>query len=242
MASRRALAPSALRLAPAIRPSRPILSMAAPAATRPSTLGALGARCYSKDRPPRAMATGPRPGWSKEQMEIRLAVRAGLQPQPKEEPDEHEEEPDEHEEAPRPESRIWTFVEMKKLINERRADPSKINEDNIVIIDVREPKELMLLGKIPSAINIPITSAVQSFHLEPQDFEEMYGFKQPDKDAELVFYCKSGVRARGAAQLARHAGWKKTGEFPGSWDQWMERRGLSETVEDPREPYYSYRY
>jgi rhodanese-related sulfurtransferase len=40
-----------------------------------------------------------------------------------------------------------------------------------------------------------------------------------------VFYCKAGVRSRAEAQLARQAGWVRTGEYAGSWLDWEKRGG-----------------
>lgn len=99
-----------------------------------------------------------------------------------------------------------------------------------MFIDVREPLELQETGKIPGAINIPITTAIQSFHISPSDFEDMYGFERPDKDKELVFYCKAGVRAKAAAGLAKHAGWEKVGVYYGSWLDWEREGGEVERV------------
>ncbi|KAG9256500.1 Rhodanese domain protein [Emericellopsis atlantica] len=96
--------------------------------------------------------------------------------------------------------------------------------------DVREPAELQSTGRIPGAINIPITTAVQSFHISNEDFEDMYGFERPPKDAHLVFYCKAGVRAKSAAGLAVHAGWESVGEYPGSWLDWEKNNGKVEPV------------
>jgi rhodanese-related sulfurtransferase len=44
----------------------------------------------------------------------------------------------------------------------------------------------------------------------------------------VVFYCKAGVRSRGAAGIARDAGWTKVGEYPGSWMDWFEKNGKVE--------------
>lgn len=101
-------------------------------------------------------------------------------------------------------------------------------------VDVREPSELFDTGKIPGAINIPITSAIQSFHVSDLDFEDMYGFTRPPKDATLLFYCKAGVRARTAAALAQHAGWTSVGEYPGSWLDWEAHQGPVEKVNTRR--------
>ena len=91
--------------------------------------------------------------------------------------------------------------------------------------DTREPSELQQTGHIPGAVNIPISSAPDSFHIAEDEFEDRFGYARPDKDAELVFYCKAGVRSRAAAGLAREAGWTKVGEYPGSWLDWAERGG-----------------
>ncbi|KAL7895377.1 Rhodanese-like domain-containing protein [Trichoderma sp. SZMC 28014] len=123
-----------------------------------------------------------------------------------------------------PNSRIWGFDEIKTLVEKK--DP----KEKVILVDVREPYELLDTGKIPGAINIPITSAVQSFHISDEDFEDLYGYARPPKDASLVFYCKAGVRAKAAAGLAQHAGWESVGEYPGSWLDWDKNKGPIEVV------------
>ncbi|KAG7417343.1 hypothetical protein LZL87_007023 [Fusarium oxysporum] len=120
----------------------------------------------------------------------------------------------------------WNFEDIKNHVE-------KSDQGDVVLIDVREPVELFETGKIPGAINIPITSAAQSFHISDEDFEDMYGFQRPAKNKELVFYCKAGVRARAAAQLAHYAGWNKIGEYAGSWLDWEAQKGPVEKVKKP---------
>ena len=91
--------------------------------------------------------------------------------------------------------------------------------------DAREPGELEQTGRIPGSINVPITSSPDSFHIKDEDFEDRFGFPRPDKDAEVVFYCKAGVRSRAAAGLARDAGWTNVAEYPGSWVDWVGKGG-----------------
>ncbi|KAH7022507.1 Rhodanese domain protein [Ilyonectria destructans] len=120
---------------------------------------------------------------------------------------------------------LWKFDELKALVEKNKG-----KDGEIVIVDVREPVELFETGKIPGAINIPITTAVQSFHISDEDFQEVYGFDRPAKDVELLIYCKAGVRARAAAALARQAGWENVGEYPGSWLDWEAQKGPVEKV------------
>lgn len=121
-------------------------------------------------------------------------------------------------------SRIWSFGEVKKVVDGGES------ASKVVIVDVREPGEIQSTGKIPGAINIPITSAAQSFHVPEADFEHVYGFERPSRDSTLLFYCKAGVRAKSAAGLAKHAGYESVGEYPGSWLEWEANGGPVERV------------
>ncbi|SPQ23715.1 ecb24421-8323-48c9-9003-b7717ac3dd64 [Thermothielavioides terrestris] len=111
--------------------------------------------------------------------------------------------------------KIWDFEAVQKVTN----SPNR----STVIIDVREPHELEQTGRIPGALNIPVTSAPDSFHIPADEFEDRFGYPRPPPDAEVVFYCRSGVRSRAAAGLAKEAGWTNVGEYPGSWLDWSER-------------------
>ncbi|KAE9570977.1 hypothetical protein CGMCC3_g12932 [Colletotrichum fructicola] len=114
-------------------------------------------------------------------------------------------------------SKLWSFEQMEKL--------AKDGKPNVVIIDAREPGELVQSGCIPGAINIPVGTAPQSFHMTSEDFEDLHGFKRPGQDQELIMYCKAGVRSRALASLAKEAGWKNVGEYPGSWLDWEKNGG-----------------
>lgn len=96
------------------------------------------------------------------------------------------------------------------------------------IADVREPGEVESTGRIPHAINIPVTSAPESFHITDEEFEDKFGYPRPGKESEVVFYCKAGVRSRAAAGLAKGAGWTNVGEYPGSWMDWAAKGGKAE--------------
>ncbi|KAK7745263.1 Thiosulfate sulfurtransferase rdl2, mitochondrial [Diatrype stigma] len=119
-------------------------------------------------------------------------------------------------------NKIWTFEEIRDLTSSPTAKP------NVTIIDVREPGEIASTGRIPGAVNIPVTSAPEAFHADAADFEDRFGFARPPADAEVLFYCKAGVRSRAAAGLARDAGWVRVGEYPGSWADWVAKGGKVE--------------
>jgi len=41
------------------------------------------------------------------------------------------------------------------------------------------------------------------------DFTRIYGFHKPDKKQPIIFYCRAGIRAGTAVDLAKRAGYKK---------------------------------
>ncbi|KAK6073095.1 rhodanese domain-containing protein [Seiridium cupressi] len=114
-------------------------------------------------------------------------------------------------------SKIYSFEEMKSLSS--RSNPK------VHIIDVREPGELASTGRIPTAKNIPITTSPDSFHITAEEFQDRFGIDRPGLEDQVVFYCKAGVRSRAAAGIAREAGWKSVGEYPGSWAEWTGKGG-----------------
>jgi len=115
---------------------------------------------------------------------------------------------------------MYAFDDIKNLISS--PDPDKI------IIDTREPHELESTGRIPTSINIPISSQPDAYFISEDEFEDRFGFERPAKDKEVIFYCKAGVRSRAAAGLARQGGWRRTGEYAGSWMDWFGNGGSVE--------------
>jgi rhodanese-related sulfurtransferase len=132
-----------------------------------------------------------------------------------------------------------TGTQIKDLISKPSKDRILIGTLALLILqaifyktkfikDTREPSELQDTGRIPTALNIPITSQPDSFFISEEEFEDRFGFDRPPKDKEVVFYCKAGVRCRAAAQLARQGGWERTGEYAGSWLDWAAKGGAVE--------------
>ena len=100
---------------------------------------------------------------------------------------------------------------------------------NRVLIDVREPSELLLTGTIPSARNVPVKTAADAFFMSAEDFEDKFGFPRPGENDEVIFFCKAGVRSQAAARLAGSAGFGgKIAEYPGSWMDWENNGGKIE--------------
>lgn len=84
-------------------------------------------------------------------------------------------------------------------------------------IDVREPDEVMM-GSIPSSVNVPLSKFEKALSLDPSDFTKQYGFHKPGKDQKLILFCLGGKRSSSALELAKGKGWKNIRNYPGSYD------------------------
>ncbi|KAL1985590.1 hypothetical protein VTN96DRAFT_7570 [Rasamsonia emersonii] len=121
------------------------------------------------------------------------------------------------------------------------------NKPTTILIDVREPAELSSTGIIPGAVSIPLASQPDAYFLSPEEFETRFRFPKPgvaeaegqdaSNKSDLIFYCKAGVRARAAAQLAVQAGYdpNRIGVYDGSWLDWVDRGGKVEKWEGGEE-------
>lgn len=106
----------------------------------------------------------------------------------------------------------YDYKDIKQLVKNPSSD--------VMIVDVREPVEYQE-GHIPGAINIPFKSNPGALGLSEEDFEENFGFEKPDPNRELVFYCLAGIRSTAAEDLARTFGYKKRGNYVGSYEDWV---------------------
>ncbi|CAP93504.1 hypothetical protein E8E15_006004 [Penicillium rubens] len=132
--------------------------------------------------------------------------------------------------------REWGFEEINAALPTSTPSPT---HKPVILIDVREPAELKGTGVIPSAVCIPLASQGDALYLTPDEFETRFGFPKPDpaesegEPAQMVFYCKAGVRAKAAAQMAVQAGYDpaNVGVYMGSWLDWERHGGKVEKWE-----------
>jgi len=80
----------------------------------------------------------------------------------------------------------------------------------LFVLDVREPDEFGK-GHIPKAVNIPrgllefkVTSTI------------------PDKNAQILAYCKSGGRSCLACSTLKEMGYKNVESIAGGWQAWLK--------------------
>ena len=102
---------------------------------------------------------------------------------------------------------------------------------NVILVDVREPSELKQTGKIPGAINIPYNSQPSAFKYDQDTWEDNFAnIPKPALEQELVIYCAAGRRAKAAADIAAEAGYEKLGVYTGSFGDWQNNKGKTESV------------
>jgi rhodanese-related sulfurtransferase len=76
------------------------------------------------------------------------------------------------------------------------------------LIDVREPDEV-ILGAIPSSVNLPLSEIKTALALPEDQFKAKYGFDKPRRNQEIIFYCRSGKRSASAGDVAIRNGYEK---------------------------------
>lgn len=108
----------------------------------------------------------------------------------------------------------WTDISITEL-------KAMLKAENIQLFDVREPHELVQMGKIACSTNIPLRKIPEAFTMDPEEFEENYNVKQPQKnDANIVFHCLAGVRSRAAMEAVHQIGYTKARHYPGGYEEW----------------------
>nr|XP_019594439.1 PREDICTED: thiosulfate sulfurtransferase/rhodanese-like domain-containing protein 3 [Rhinolophus sinicus] len=103
-----------------------------------------------------------------------------------------------------------TYKELKNLLKSKK----------IMLIDVREPWEILEYGKIPGSVNIPLDEVGEALQMNSKDFREKYNEVKPAKFDSLVFSCLAGVRSKKALDTAISLGFNSVQHYAGGWKEW----------------------
>ncbi|KRT86788.1 hypothetical protein AMK59_1707 [Oryctes borbonicus] len=96
-----------------------------------------------------------------------------------------------------------------------------IQDPSILIIDVRQPSELIETGVIPNSINIPLNILEATLRsLSPEAFLQQYQREKPDFDTIIIFTCRSGNRSGQAQNIALNLGYIYAKNYAGGWLEW----------------------
>jgi rhodanese-related sulfurtransferase len=95
---------------------------------------------------------------------------------------------------------------------------------NVVMVDIRDPRELDRDGRIPGAFHA--TRGMLEFWIDPQSpyYKPVFG-----EDKQFVFFCAGGMRSVLATKTAQDMGLKPVAHMIGGFGAWKAAGGAIET-------------
>ncbi len=120
-------------------------------------------------------------------------------------------------------------IGVKALVAEAKVEIDEIEaveaialhgDDNVVIVDLRDIRELKRDGKIPGAFHCP--RGMLEFWIDPESPYHKPAFAE---DKRFIFYCASGLRSALAAQAAQRMGLDPVAHIPGGFTAWKKAGG-----------------
>jgi rhodanese-related sulfurtransferase len=101
--------------------------------------------------------------------------------------------------------------------------------DDVVLVDIRDVRELQREGRIPGAFHCP--RGMLEFWIDPGTHYHKAQFAQ---DKQFVFFCAGGLRSALAAQTAQRMGLKPVAHIRGGFGAWKSAGGPVEFPEPPK--------
>ena len=118
--------------------------------------------------------------------------------------------------------------EAKQAIEEISAEDAieLLDDDGVVIVDIRDVRELTRDGKIPGSFHAP--RGMLEFWIDPASpyFKDVFA-----QDKKFVFHCASGWRSALATQIAQKMGLKPVAHIESGISGWKKAGGPVEEVE-----------
>src|SRR6266851_2674106 len=124
---------------------------------------------------------------------------------------------------------------IKALIDEANAEIETVSaadaiklagDDGVVIVDIRDPREIERDGRIPGAFSC--TRGMLEFWIDPASPYAKPIFQQ---DKKFVFHCAGGLRSALAAKTAQDMGLKPVAHIGGGFAAWRDAGGPVEKFE-----------
>ncbi len=113
-----------------------------------------------------------------------------------------------------------TLVEAARSeIKEYRVDEvvGRKDSDGVVLVDIRDPRELEREGRIDGAFHCP--RGMLEFWIDP---ESPYHKSVFAEDKEFIFFCAGGLRSALAAKTAQDMGLKPVAHMIGGFGAWKK--------------------
>ena len=128
---------------------------------------------------------------------------------------------------------------IKALIDEANAEIETVSasdaikiahDDDVVIVDIRDPREIERDGRIPGAF--ACTRGMLEFWIDPNS---PYAKPIFQEDKKFIFHCAGGLRSVLAAKTAQDMGLKPGAHIGGGFAAWGDAGGPIEKYE-PKKP------
>ena len=127
---------------------------------------------------------------------------------------------------------------IKAMIDEANAEIETVSaadaiaayrtgdNSDVVIVDIRDPREIERDGKIPGAFSC--TRGMLEFWIDPQS---PYAKPIFQEDKKFIFHCAGGLRSALAAKTAQDMGLKPVAHMGGGFAAWRDAGGPVEKWE-----------
>ena len=127
---------------------------------------------------------------------------------------------------------------IKAMIDEANAEIETVSaadaiaayrrgaESDVVIVDIRDPREIERDGRIPGAFSC--TRGMLEFWIDPQS---PYAKPIFQEDKKFIFHCAGGLRSALAAKTAQDMGLKPVAHMGGGFAAWRDAGGPVEKWE-----------
>jgi len=102
---------------------------------------------------------------------------------------------------------------------------ARSQEDGVLLVDLRDIRELQRDGTIPGAMHVP--RGMLEFWIDPDS--PYYRREFADADS-LILYCNKGWRSALAAQSLQTMGVDKVSHMAGGFDSWQKEIGRVEAL------------
>jgi rhodanese-related sulfurtransferase len=121
--------------------------------------------------------------------------------------------------------------EAKAAIKEYTAAEAieRAKSGDVVLVDIRDPRELQREGKVPGAFSCP--RGMLEFWIDPASpyFKPVFG-----EDKEFIFFCAGGLRSALATKVAQDMGMKPVAHVLGGFGAWKTAGGVVEPGESQK--------
>ena len=121
---------------------------------------------------------------------------------------------------------------LKQLLDEANAEIETLSvdaaialhgKDDVVFVDLRDPRELDREGRMPGAFSC--TRGMLEFWIDPDSPYHKPVFAEPKR---FVFFCAGGWRSALAAKTAQDMGMENVAHVEGGFGAWKKANGPME--------------